>query len=347
MAHPKTIQSLQAGRGLAALAVVLFHADIAGHDFGMGNFRVPLFESGYLGVDFFFVLSGFIIYPSTAGRGRPARHYAIARLRRVYLPYLPIGIGIALLYTYFPGFSAAERGWSWLPTLTLLPVSSNTALSVAWTLKHEILFYALFGCFYFSGLLRPGLFVWGAMILGAATLGISGIVPMDLFLGVNSIVPLALINLEFLMGIAAAVLYRRRRGHPALFVLAPVPLILWLMLGADRDWSVLVGLSFALIILPVAQLERQGRFKVRYGLTFLGAASYSIYLAHGLAISATGRLFHDQPYWLVAIATAIAGVSAGIAYFMILERPLLRVAPGDRRHERLTGEEPAQPSAIM
>src|SRR5689334_3783110 len=142
MAHLKTIQSLQAGRGLAAFYVVLHHADLAAASFGASRTHVAFFANGYLGVDFFFVLSGFIIYQSTVGWQRTASDYAVARFRRVYLPYLPIGIGIALLYAMDPSLSEGNRSWSWLPTLTLLPVSSDTALSVAWTLKHEILFYS-------------------------------------------------------------------------------------------------------------------------------------------------------------------------------------------------------------
>src|SRR6478752_6232297 len=158
MSEPRTINSLQVGRGLAALAVVCHHSQIAAHDFG--GTSVPLLSYGYLGVDFFFVLSGFIIFHSTVGRGKTVADYAVARFRRIYLPYWPVGIAIGLLYTAFPHLSAADREWSWLPTITLLPLTSGTALSVAWTLKHGILFYLVFGAAYFGRVLWPTLILW-------------------------------------------------------------------------------------------------------------------------------------------------------------------------------------------
>ena len=76
----RVINVLQAGRGLAALAVVMLHSSVAARDFG-GVHTAPL-EYGYLGVDFFFVLSGFIIFHSTAGRDRTIKQYATARFRQ-------------------------------------------------------------------------------------------------------------------------------------------------------------------------------------------------------------------------------------------------------------------------
>ena len=92
-----TIGTLQGGRGLAALGVVLHHAGLAAGAFAGPFLGQSLLNLGYLGVDFFFVLSGFIIYHSTADRGRSLGQYSVARFRRVYLPYWPDGVGMALL----------------------------------------------------------------------------------------------------------------------------------------------------------------------------------------------------------------------------------------------------------
>lgn len=94
--------------------------------------------------------------------------------------------------------------------------------------------------------------------------------------------------------------------------------------------SVLVGLAFAAIILATIRLEAEGRLRVPSWLLFLGAASYAIYLVHGVAISIAGRILSGQ-HWSVVLTLAIAsGVLAGVTYFWLVERRLLQ-ASGARR----------------
>jgi exopolysaccharide production protein ExoZ len=307
--NPRTINSLQAGRGLAAMAVIIHHSGLAAHDFGAnGGFGALTY--GYLGVDFFFVLSGFIIFHSTVGRNKTAREYALARFRRVFLPYWPVGVGVALLYTLLPGVSAADRSWSWLPTLTLLPVESSPALNVAWTLKHEIMFYLLFGIAWFSGYLWPTLIAW-AVAIGIGT--VAG----------STAVPLQSINFEFLFGVLAAGYTRNGRHSPWLLAGSVVSVALWVALGADRELSFLVGLGMAFAVPVMVGAEWRGRLRVPASLVFLGAASYSLYLVHPLFTPIAGRLLRGHPWPILGLAIA-GSLAAGIAYHLLVERPLLR-----------------------
>lgn len=298
----QTIDCLQAGRGIAASAVILLHSALASRDFGQPTPGDAVLSRGYIGVDFFFVLSGFIIFHSTAGRNKALSDYATARFRRIYLPYWPIGIAMALAYIAFPSISAGAREWSWLPTLTLLPVDSVPALNVAWTLKHEMLFYILFGIFYYSGLLPLGMAAWG--------LAIAAGLPH---------LPFAPINIEFFMGMLAAILLRKRLAHPLMLAFAPLPFIAWIWLGADETARVLTGVGFTLLIAPLAQLECAGRLVVPRWLVFLGAASYSLYLVHTPLISVMARM--SPAIFVSGIAISFAG---GIAYHLLIEKKLLR-----------------------
>lgn len=289
------IDTLQAGRALAALAVVAHHSVTAAHDFG-GSY-IPALKFGWLGVDFFFVLSGFIIAFSI--NGKSFQEYAWHRIRRVFLPYLPIGIGIAALYVLFPGISAGNREWNWVTSLTLAPFG-RPALSVAWTLQHEMVFYAVFAAAYFTGRLWI-LAIWGVLCT----------IP-------NDFIAFDLINLEFLMGVACFYATRASFKSVWLLVAAIIPLSLWLALGARQGQSVLVGLSIALTLPVIIKLERRGLI-INPVFIFLGGASYSIYLAHGFAVSLAVRVFANMG-WCFAV-----GVSGGIAYYFLVERLVLKL----------------------
>ncbi len=303
MPRPYHIATLQVGRAIAAIVVVIYHATqmtvgVAGPFPGSS-----LLLHGDLGVDFFFVLSGFIICHSVPGNSLGS--FLRARVRRLYLPYLPVGIGMAL---FLASIGLNMNSWSWLPTITLAPVG-NPALAVAWTLQHEIVFYAVFAAAYFSGRLAVGLMLWAILIVAAAIAGVA-------------FLPLALINLEFLMGVAAAAAFQRGWGSPRWYGLASVPFLVWIGLGAKNDLSVLVGLAIAFTIVPVAQWERTGTLIIPRYVLFLGAASYSIYLVHVIAISTVARLVSGWP--LVMTGSIAAGIIAGLVYHIVIERPLLR-----------------------
>lgn len=307
MPRPYQIATLQVGRAIAAIVVVIYHATQM--TVGLtGPFPgSSLLQHGDLGVDFFFVLSGFIICHSVPGNSLGS--FIRARARRLYLPYLPVGIGMAL----FLGMIGSNmNGWSWLPTLTLVPVG-NPALAVAWTLQHEIVFYAVFAAAYFSGHLVAGLMLWAILIVAAAIAGVT-------------FLPLALINLEFLMGVAAAAAFRGGWGSALWYGPASVPLLAWIGLGARNDMSVLVGLAIAVTIVPVAQWERSRTLVIPRNVLFLGAASYSIYLVHVIAISTVSRLVSGWP--LMLTGSVVTGVIAGLVYHIAVERPLLHGAFG-------------------
>ncbi len=141
------IELLQAGRAIAAVAVILYHA---------GLYSDGQFAYGFLGVDFFFVLSGFIIYKVAAGRPFDVRQFALKRFRRIFLPYWPIGVACAFAYI------ALDREFSLLASLFLLP--GQPALTVAWSLQHELVFYCLAALFFSIRAPFLGAALWTAVI---------------------------------------------------------------------------------------------------------------------------------------------------------------------------------------
>jgi len=303
------INSLQAGRAFAALAVVLIHSVVATDAFtgGVPHAVSVILRQGYLGVDFFFVLSGFIIHWSSAGK--TPREYALHRLRRIYVPYLPIGIGMALLYSVYP----RPVPWQWLTTLTLFPIEPGPALRVAWTLQHEVTFYAVYGILFFAGWLRWGLAAW-ALAITAFCLS-----------GVDAGMPLRPVNLEFVFGILAAELVQRQKAPLWLAPIGLLPAALWILLGGDKSHSVLIGLAFGFLIAPLAAADIRGRIRTPALLTFLGAASYSIYLMHNPLISVFARVTRGAHWSIALILITAAATLAGCLYHVLVEKPALRL----------------------
>lgn len=138
--HLHTVQAL---RGLSALWVVLYHAQLL-----QGGSGWALYEQsasfGYLGVDIFFVISGFIMAMNTA-HTPPSAHsslrFALLRLGRVYSGWWPV-FGLCLLglacTTGWPSDKDLWGSW-WLSSLNI----DTLLLPVTWSMTFELYFYAL------------------------------------------------------------------------------------------------------------------------------------------------------------------------------------------------------------
>lgn len=315
--------TLQAGRCLAAMAVMLHHAAISIEAFVEVPPRIVLSiaEYGYLGVDFFFVLSGFIIHYSMSVNPRGASEFAADRFFRIMIPYLPVGIVVAFGYTYIPSLSASEREWSWLSSLTLLPTSASPALSVAWTLQHEMLFYFLYAVMFFFNRLFLGMAVW---FLGMVFFNTFFSVEANFFRILFS--PL---NLEFLAGLLAAlfVVSKRRANKPILCLLSALLIILFIFAGAGRSESYILGLGLAFLLPVLCEIELGRRVSVPGWFVLGGAGSYALYLTHNPLLSVLSRVFSKLNLgWESALfASALLCVLVGLIYFWVWEKPMMRL----------------------
>jgi Acyltransferase family len=112
---------LQVGRGLAALGVAISHARLGTSAFvePIPDWLMTTLAKGFLGVDFFFVLSGFIIlnshFDDETSLGA-LKSYVFKRLSRIYVPYLPVCAIVISSYLLFPSLSYVNRDWGFLDT---------------------------------------------------------------------------------------------------------------------------------------------------------------------------------------------------------------------------------------
>ncbi len=328
--------SLQIGRGLAAAAVAAFHMTVSMSALGLGNVWGPVTSYGDLGVRFFFVLSGFIILQAHAADiGQPGRvkPYLLKRFARVYPAYW-IYISAAVAGMLVVGSKEFDIGSIADVASTYLLVRFSDVhppIGAAWTLFHEVLFYALFALLLIKR--RLGLAVLAAwvvlMLAFALTPPRGNHEPMRVFAG--------LINLHFFAGMGAYLLTRHLSQRLAWVLLTasiavlPFAAVLagWL---ERREWSeaVIWSLVFGLLIAACCALERAAGagWKPPRVLTLLGDASFSIYLLHThaqtyalrlLAKLGLARALPAEAVWLLAFAISIL---VGIAGYYLIERPL-------------------------
>ena len=132
----------------AALMVVLFHYGFRGYAAdNLSNMPYPLmapiFKYGYLGVELFFIISGFVIL-MTASSGS-LRKFAISRIVRLY-PAFWACCTITFLFIFFAGgglFSATFRQYVINMTMLNEFVGVNSIDGVYWSLAVEMKFYGL------------------------------------------------------------------------------------------------------------------------------------------------------------------------------------------------------------
>ena len=147
------LSSLQGGRGIAAVLVVLFHATVmfAAPNYWNTVILGDTFRFGFAGVEFFFVLSGFIMmhtHRRDIGRSERLRAYLEKRAARIYPIYWIVSLAVlAMAGTAYP-----VRWADILNTPFLIGPNSVALLGVAWTLFHEVLRFTK----YFSICFLPG-----------------------------------------------------------------------------------------------------------------------------------------------------------------------------------------------
>lgn len=326
---------LQAGRGVAALLVVMYHLSgsiMSDPKFWGVEVDGGLFRFGHEGVAFFFVLSGFIIlHAHKADLGRPELlgDYLFKRATRIYLPYWITLVPLVAIYLLIPSIGRHEitANAVMLNSPLLVGASSQSTLAVAWTLFHEVAFYALFAVAILNRRIGISLLVLWQMVCV-----VSLALPVPLHYSLHPI------NLLFGMGMVARLMLGRI-DLPAPRLLMASGIVMFASLGLLLDYtrviggsgsSLLFGLASFLIVLGGASAEQHGLIIAPAWLKRLGDASYALYLVHFPVLSLLARVLRLDPMRVIPapisyLLLASGAVAAGLAFHLLIERPLLYV----------------------
>lgn len=275
------ITSVELLRGCAALLVVLFHGHVLiGEPAFAGVYPFGgFFAFGHAGVEFFFVLSGFIMYFVHEGDiGQPQRwaSYAWKRAIRIY----PFFWFVLAIHAANLGASGNVSLHQLLLSSVLWPQASTTLLvQQSWTLSHEMLFYILFGVAILNRELGIVVFgCWAAVRLGAIPSATPEVAD-DMLRSPH--------NMLFYLGMVVGWLLARW-NIPAPRLVAGLGGLGFLMAGLMENAGftiqnstvsiILFGISSAVLLLGMVSAERAGLLRTGRLGRLMGQVSYPLYL---------------------------------------------------------------------
>lgn len=335
----KKLNLLQVYRGIGALLVVLFHLnDMSIQRLNKDTF-FNLFEAGWSGVDYFFVLSGFImvyVHRSAIAQPEQLKSFLVKRTVRIYPIYWIITLIVLAFFLVVPGFANNQdlNIQHIFVSLLLLPQNDKPILDVGWTLTYELFFYLLFSLAiwfkpkYSVPILSSWLFVTLLHYLKAINFGGEAFLLNVVF---------GNMNLEFVLGCLAGYMVIKFRSKIIqnrwiLFGAANLGYLVLLVISAttklEFDRISTFGVLAALLIVGSAAIDLNDSPKVPKILTYLGDASYSIFLIHSPIVSAITKVLQKAnlgKYFDAFFAPALVlliTVVVGCLFYSLIEKPL-------------------------
>jgi len=352
-------------RALAIIVVVIYHA-------GSFGFALPdrIHRFGWIGVDLFFVLSGYLIGGQLlAPLARGGRiNFGRFFLRRA-LRILPAYLVVLAIYFCLPSlreFPEISPLWKFLVSVQNINLRQGTAFSHAWSLAIEDQFYLALPLVLLlssrgkrSGVIVPSLVVLAGIALRAflawSNSGDGGVSASGFLLWIYYPTWTRLDPLVF--GVVLAAMEKLRpRGWERLLSTARwlwlpglAAIVYGFHLGEGETLTIAACVwQFPLFALGMAALlvcAVSPRLPFRHleipGAAFFASIAFSVYLSHKLVIHAvigfcSARNLDLTSIWAILLVE-ICIYAAGTVLFLAIERPFLRLR--DRLSKRTIPED--------
>ena len=336
--------SIQCLRGVAALLVVMLHAQ------GAVALKLPgksalngfsaLGHFGSIGVDVFFVISGFImVYVSRDRfglRGSATDFLARRAIRIVPLYWLVTALMAILLLAVPQAFDTLKLGVGHtIASFLFLPTTNSAGemvpvLGVGWTLSYEMLFYVVFASL-LSISLRTSLVVSAILFTTAAVAG--QLWPPT---GATGVMLLSDRFLEFFVGECVAVWFLRHgalgsRASRAVPAIAAGALVAHVFFPDMRSVPLLtIAVPAGALVLGLLSLEQRGLLRFPRWLERTGDESYSLYLSHSITnavffkVCVATHISRFVPAEALIVVAIVNAMIWGRVLHRTVERPMTR-----------------------
>ena len=335
----KKLVLIQFSRALVPILVMLFHLSGSMMDY----FEFNLLGFSYLpisgGVDYFFALSGFMmyyIYRDSLGQPNQLKSYLLNRSIRVYPLYWLLTLGFLAVLFFNPNFGVGhESDTDTIITSFFLfqsPRELEPVLNVAWSLVHTVFFYLVFALLFFSkiNISKAIITIW-AVLTVCFSMGYIYFDDYLIWFFFNQY------NLIFLAGIICAYLVTRYKFNFKMSVLFSIigalgfPII-WLN-SIDKfiniSFDMGIGLASVFIIFGLASIDLQRNIHIAKSLNYLGNAAFSIYLSHNLVLDLLSELLSKLSFyeilggWITSIILLVFMLGVGCLVHSFIEKPLI------------------------
>jgi peptidoglycan/LPS O-acetylase OafA/YrhL len=349
-------------RAVAVIVVVIYHVGIMG-------FPLPgdVHRFGWIGVDLFFVLSGYLIggqllAPLASGRNINLGRFFARRALRILPAYLVV-LAIYILLPSWWEYPEMTPAWKFLVSLQNIGLHGGTAFSHAWSLAVEDQFYLLLPLVLLfvhrwppAALIIPCIIVLGGLALRAFLAWQNFVGTGVSFRGFQTWIYYPtwtrLDPLVFGVMLAAVEKFRlkwwQRLMNLAPWLWAPgLAIIVYaLWLGETDDLTVtacvwqfpLIALGMAAVLVSALSPRLPLRRVAIPGAAFIASIAYSAYLIQKLVIHFVAQFLERDNMALTSVpALVIVEICVYIAatiLFLTVERPFLQLRHRIARRER-------------
>lgn len=339
------IKALTGLRGVAALYVVIFHVN--GHYLFPSTFR-PFIRHGYMAVDLFFILSGFVMAMTYAGMFSDGftiknfKQFLLLRLARIYPLFafmtLLTAVLIGTVMTKVSTVPDLPKGLLYNFALIQTWGASNSIVPQSWSISTEWTAYLLFPLSLWGALKVPRRWTVAGLalsfgVLAAIAYGPQWIAkqplayrhgPLDIASSYAIGTSLRCLA-SFFIGLVAC-RFREHIPSRASLVLLGLTIVLLCFRGSD----LFLVAVFALLIMALSHDEgRVARWLHTPWVYWLGLVSYALYLIHDLVLRIVFRMLpdwgvHGVPGEVWALVTLVVSIGlAGLSHHAF-EKPSRR-----------------------